>query len=117
MNQTNCIFCNIIQGLLPAAVVYRDDLAIAFRDAHPIAPVHILVVPIQHFDSLNDIEAADLNLLGHLLIIASKMAQQEGIEKSGYRLLINTGPDARQSVQHVHVHLIGGKPLAFHVRK
>ena len=116
MNQANCIFCRIIQGLLPAAVVYRDDLAIAFRDARPIARVHILVVPIQHFDSLNHIEAADLNLLGHLLIVATKMAQQEGIEKSGYRLIINTGPDARQSVQHVHVHLIGGMPLAFHVR-
>ena len=116
MDQENCIFCKIIEGQLPATVVYRDETAVAFRDVHPIAPVHILVVPNHHFDSLNDIESNDINLLGHLLAIAAKIAQQQGIDKSGYRLVINTGPDARQSVQHMHVHLIGGIPLAFHVR-
>jgi histidine triad (HIT) family protein len=116
MNQENCIFCKIILGELPATIIYRDEKAIAFRDVHPIAPVHILVVPNQHFDSLNDIESQDLDLLGHLLVVSTKIAQQEGIESSGYRLVINTGPDARQSVQHLHVHIIGGMPLAFHVR-
>jgi histidine triad (HIT) family protein len=106
-----CIFCQIAAGNIPAEIVYQDDQAIAFRDLQPASPVHILVIPRQHLDSLNQANPQDEALLGHLLLIASRLAKEFAVDQSGYRLMINTGPDAGQSVFHLHVHLLGGKPL------
>ena len=108
-----CIFCKIIAGEVPGNILYRDDRVSAFRDARPIAPVHVLVVPNRHISSLEDATAADANLLGQLVLVGRQMAALEGVEKAGYRLVINTGPDAGQSVFHLHLHVIGGRPLPF----
>lgn len=115
MNQpvNNCAFCRIISGDLPAKIVYQDELATVFQDIHPIAPIHLLVIPNQHLHSLNQISEADATLLGHLLMVAKRMAHEYSVDESGYRVIINTGPDAGQSVFHVHVHLLGGRRLSF----
>ncbi|HMD88645.1 MAG TPA: histidine triad nucleotide-binding protein [Anaerolineaceae bacterium] len=113
MKDPNCIFCKIITGKSPAQILYQDDLSTAFWDAHPIAPVHILVVPNDHIDSLNSIQNNHESTLGHLILIAHTLAKQHGIHLSGYRLVINTGPDAGQSVNHLHLHLIGGRRMPF----
>ena len=110
---TNCIFCKILSGEEPARILYRDDQVTAFEDAHPIAPVHVLVVPNLHITSLADTNQADEPLLGHMVLVGRQMAAQKGIDGSGYRLVINTGPDAGQSVFHFHLHVIGGRRLPF----
>ena len=107
----NCIFCKIITGKAPANIVFRDDQVTAFRDLHPAAPTHVLVVPNRHLDSLNDLEAVDESLAGHLLVVARQIAQQEGIADDGYRLILNTGPEGGQTVFHLHLHLMGGKRM------
>ncbi len=107
----DCIFCKIIQGEAPGEVVYRDDRATAFRDINPLAPTHILITPNQHLGSVNDVGAEQEALAGHLLNVARQLAQEEGIQDSGYRIIINTGPHAGQVVFHLHVHLIGGQPM------
>ena len=116
MSNQNCIFCNIVSGHLPSDIVYRDNITTAFREKYPIAPVHILIVPNQHFDSMNQLNENQKEILGHLLITARQIAIDQGVEETGYRVVINTGPDARQSVFHLHLHLIAGKPLEYHVR-
>ena len=108
MDARPCIFCQIISGDSPARVLYRDELVTAFRDIHPIASTHILVVSNKHIDSVNQLEAGDETLAGHLILVAKEMARREGIAMSGYRLIINTGANAGQTVFHIHVHLIGG---------
>ena len=113
MTPLTCIFCRIIAGQVPGSILYRDDRVTAFKDARPIAPVHVLVVPNQHIASLEDATPADEGLMGHMLRVGRQMAAQEGVEKSGYRLVINTGPDAGQSVFHLHLHVIGGRSLPF----
>lgn len=113
MNDPNCIFCKIIKGQAPAQILFRDELSTAFWDAHPIAPVHILIVPNDHIDSTNSIQPGDESVLGHLISIAHALAEQHNVHLSGYRLVINTGPDAGQSVNHLHVHLIGGRRMPF----
>jgi histidine triad (HIT) family protein len=105
---TDCIFCKIIAGEIPSTNVYRDEQATAFRDINPAAPTHILIVPNQHIDSVNALTAADEGLMGHLFVIAGQLARQEGFSEKGYRLIINTGPEAGQTVFHVHLHLLGG---------
>lgn len=107
----NCVFCKIIAGLLPADIVYRDEHVTAFKDRSPAAPTHLLVVPNRHIPSLNHIQEEDAALLGKLIIVAQKLADQEEIVQSGYRLLFNTGKDAGQTVFHVHLHLLGGRRL------
>jgi histidine triad (HIT) family protein len=102
-----CIFCKIASGEIATPFVYEDDLAVAFKDLQPQAPVHILLVPRRHVDSLN--EAHDPQLLGHLLEAAGKAAQKIGLTQ--YRLVINTGPDAGQSVFHLHLHILGGRQM------
>jgi histidine triad (HIT) family protein len=109
----NCIFCRIVAGEIPGKILYRDDRVTAFKDARPIAPVHVLVVPNRHIASLEDAASADAALLGQLLLVGRQVAALEGVEKTGYRLVINTGPDAGQSVFHLHLHVIGGRPLPF----
>jgi histidine triad (HIT) family protein len=104
----DCIFCKIIMGKAPGEKVYSDDQVTAFRDIHPVAPTHVLIVPNRHIGSTNDLEPGDEQLTGHLFTVARQIARQEGIEKSGYRLIVNTGPHAGQVVFHLHLHLIGG---------
>jgi len=106
-----CIFCKIVSNEIQGDIVYRDDQVTVFRDIQPIAPTHILIVPNRHIESVNDLETADESLMGNLLTIAKKLAREEGVEKSGYRLVINTGADSGQAVFHIHLHLIGGKKL------
>jgi histidine triad (HIT) family protein len=108
----NCVFCQIIARQVPAEIVYQDDLATAFMDLHPAAPVHLLIVPNIHITSLNQITEEDANLLGYLLVIGRKLAEQYQVSQSGYRLLINTGADAGQTVFHLHLHLLGGQRLS-----
>lgn len=110
---TTCIFCRIIAGQAPATILYQDDLATAFRDIHPVAPIHILVVPNKHLASVNDLTVEDEPLMGHLITVARQVARQQGIDQSGYRLIINTGPDSGQLVYHLHLHLIGGQRMRF----
>jgi histidine triad (HIT) family protein len=104
----DCLFCKIVAGEIPGEKVYSDEQVTAFRDIHPVAPTHILIVPNKHLASTNEISAGDEQLVGHLFNVARQLADQEGIDESGYRLIINTGPDAGQVVFHLHLHLIGG---------
>ncbi len=111
--QTNCIFCKIVAGTASAKIVYQDDQVTAFRDIHPVAPTHVLIVPNWHIDSLNELAEADQALAGTLLLAARKIAEQEGIAESGYRLILNTGYEGGQTVFHLHLHLIGGQRMRF----
>ena len=107
----DCIFCKIISGEIPGEKVYEDDQVTAFRDIHPVAPTHILIVPNQHIPSVNDLSEVDEGLAGHMLVVANKLAAQEGLTENGYRLIVNTGPHAGQVVFHLHLHLIGGQKM------
>jgi histidine triad (HIT) family protein len=104
---THCTFCDIIAGRSPAKIIYRDERVIAFYDRSPRTPVHVLVVPLEHIASLNDLIPEHEALAGHLLLVAQQIARQENIS-SGYRLVINTGRAAGQIVYHLHVHVMGG---------
>jgi len=108
---TDCIFCRIIAGEIPGTIVFRDEQATAFRDMHPVAPTHILIVPNRHIDSVNMLTNEDEQLIGHLYTTARKIAAQEGIAESGYRLVTNTNAHGGQSVFHLHLHLLGGAPM------
>lgn len=108
---TDCIFCKIVAGQIPATVVYEDDLVFAFRDIKPVAPVHVLVIPKRHICSLQETDSSDQDLLGALLAAARQIAQAEGLT-NGYRVVTNIGDDGGQVVKHLHFHVIGGKPLA-----
>jgi histidine triad (HIT) family protein len=105
-----CLFCKIIAGEIASKKVFEDDLTLAFRDLHPQAPVHVLVVPRKHIASLAEANAEDEELLGHLLMVAAQIARSEGLVK-GYRTVINTGADGGQTVDHLHVHLLGGRAM------
>jgi histidine triad (HIT) family protein len=106
-----CIFCKIVSGEMPSTIVYKDDQVTAFRDINPVAPTHILVVPNKHIASTNDVSEDDEQLLGHMLAVVKPIADQEGITETGYRLIINTGPDANQVVFHLHLHILGGQHM------
>lgn len=108
---STCIFCEIIAGRQTARVIYRDEIATAFHDLFPRAPIHILIVPNQHIDSVNHLTDVEESLTGHLILVARKLAAEEGLANSGYRLVINTGTHAGQSVHHLHLHLLGGKQM------
>jgi len=108
-----CIFCKIISGESPAKILHRDDLVTAFRDIHPIGPTHILIVTNRHIDSVNELEPEDESLVGHMVLVAKQLAEQEGIAERGYRLIVNTGAHGGQSVFHLHLHLIGGRLARF----
>lgn len=112
--EQSCIFCSIVSGDVPAEVVYHDDQVVAIKDANPQAPVHVLLIPREHnLESLNDASKLDVTLLGHLLYTAAKVANQMEIAESGYRVVINNAEAAGQSVPHLHVHVLGGRPLAW----
>jgi histidine triad (HIT) family protein len=106
----NCIFCRIARGEIPAAMVASNDSAIAFQDVDPKAPVHILIIPRRHIASLSD--SPDKATLGELLALASDVARQEGLG-AGYRVVLNTGADGGQTVDHLHAHLLGGRKMAW----
>ena len=105
----DCLFCRIARQEIPATIMWEDEHALAFRDIDPKSPVHILVIPKRHFASLND--AADAMQLGRMLLAAREIAEGEGIAQSGYRVVINTGANAGQSVAHLHLHLMGGRTM------
>ena len=107
---TDCLFCKIIAGEIPASIVYRDEQVVAIRDINPVGPVHLLVLPIRHITSAAEAEAADGGLLGAMTLTAIRLAREAGLV-DGYRLVINTGPDGGQSVGHLHQHLIGGRAM------
>jgi histidine triad (HIT) family protein len=104
---SNCLFCKIIAGELPATMVYRGIDIVAFRDSHPQAPTHILVVPIKHVESVAAMQPGDVDLVGRLVATARDIAHNEGL--AGFRLVINTGREVGQSVFHLHLHVLGGR--------
>lgn len=108
---SDCIFCKIIKGDIPSTNVFRDEQVTAFRDIHPAAPTHILIVPNKHIDGVDTLASEDESLIGHLFTVAKQLAVQNEIEEKGYRLIINTGEHAGQTVNHIHLHLLGGKPM------
>ena len=107
----DCIFCKIFQHEANPNIIYEDHQSFAFWDQHPAAPVHLLIVPNKHIESINDLDQENEGLVGHLFWVARLLARQYNIAESGFRLVINTGKDAHQSVFHLHVHLIGGKDM------
>jgi histidine triad (HIT) family protein len=110
-DKPTCIFCRIIAGEIPSDVVYRDEQLVAFRDIHPLAPIHILIVPRVHIASLNDVGKRDAGLIGHLMLVAKQLAEREKTAQRGYRVVVNSGPDGGQVVPHLHFHLLGGRRL------
>lgn len=106
-----CLFCRIVAGEIPATTVHEDDLVMAIRDRNPMAPVHLLLMPRAHVASALDITEADAALAGRLLAVSAALARSEGIADGGYRLVINAGVDGGQTVGHLHVHLLGGRPM------
>lgn len=108
---STCIFCRIVGGDLPGDVVYQDDQVVAFRDIQPKAPTHVLVVPREHIASARELTPDHGRMLGAMLAAASRVAEAEGVAQTGYRLVINTGPAAGQAVDHVHLHVLGGRRL------
>ena len=109
----NCIFCKIVRKDIPSEIVYQDDKVTAFKDLSPIAPVHVLIVPNSHIFSLAECPEDQAALLGDVLLAGAKIARDLGIEQSGYRIVVNNGPDAGQTVFHLHFHLLGGRELQF----
>ncbi|MGQ9471186.1 MAG: histidine triad nucleotide-binding protein [Candidatus Aminicenantales bacterium] len=112
MNE-DCLFCRLRDRKLPVDVVYEDEEVLGFKDINPKAPVHILVIPKEHFASLNEVPAGKEILLGRLLRAAVKIGKEKGLTRTGYRIVINTGPDSGQAVYHLHVHLLGGRRLSW----
>jgi histidine triad (HIT) family protein len=106
---SDCIFCRIIDKKIPARIVYEDDLALAFEDVNPQAPVHTLIIPKKHIPSLLDAGEGDAQIFGHIMKVANIIAKEKGIADRGFRLVANCNPDAGQSVYHIHFHLMGGR--------
>ncbi len=109
----SCLFCKIIQKSIPAKVVYEDPTAVAFEDINPQAPVHILIVPKRHVADIHSMQEGDRENIGHLFLVAQTIAEKKGLDKNGYRMVINNGRDAGQTVFHVHLHLLSGRPFAW----
>ena len=110
---TDCLFCRIVKKEIPCRMVYEDETILAFEDIHPQAPVHILVIPKKHTDSLAGLQDGDAPMVAALMSITTRIAREKNIIKSGYRTVINTGPDGGQTVPHLHLHLLGGRPLGW----
>ncbi|MFL0267833.1 histidine triad nucleotide-binding protein [Candidatus Clostridium radicumherbarum] len=109
----NCIFCSIIAGKIPSEKVFEDEKVLAFKDINPEAPVHIIIIPKKHINSINDLEYTDNELIGHIYNVAKEIAADLKINESGYRVVTNCGMDAGQSVLHLHFHLLGGRSLTW----
>lgn len=108
-----CLFCKIVDRTIQSTIVHEDEHAVAFQDIHPQAPVHILVIPKRHVQSVQELEHGDSALVGHLLQTCVKLAKEKGISESGYRIVTNSGPHAGQTVFHLHFHLLGGRPMSW----
>ena len=108
-----CLFCDILEKKIPADIVYEDEHALAFRDVRPVAPTHVLVIPRTHIAAVHDLEPAHVTAMGQLMLAARRVADQLGLEEAGYRLVVNDGEHAGQTVHHIHVHLLGGRPLSW----
>ena len=108
----DCIFCQIVDGKIPADILYQDEAVIAFRDINPQAPTHLLVIPKKHIPSLAHLPEAESSLMGNMVNTANQLAKREGIAESGYRLVINCGEQGGQLVPHLHMHLLGGRRLS-----
>jgi len=110
-DKMECIFCQIVAGKVPSEILYQDEEVIAFRDIHPQAQVHLLIIPKKHVPSLAQLPDAEMPLIGHMAKVASQLAKREGIYESGFRLVINSGKEGGQLVPHLHMHLLGGRKL------
>ena len=113
MSQNDCLFCKIVDGDIPADVVYENDSLIAFRDINAKAPTHILLIPRRHIATMNDLEDGDGSLAGELFVTAARIAADEGLADDGYRVVMNCNEAAGQSVFHIHLHLLGGRPMSW----
>ena len=110
---SDCLFCRIVAGELPSTQVHSDDSVVAIRDIAPAAPTHILLLARKHIASLADLGPADIGLMAHMTQVANELAAREGIADAGYRVVVNVGRNGGQSVDHLHVHLLGGRPMAW----
>ena len=108
---TDCVFCKIVKDEVKASIVYRDERVTAFRDIHPVAPTHILIIPNKHIDSVNQLQVQDEPLIGHMFMVGREIAAQENIHQGGYRIIVNTGAHGGQTIFHLHMHLIGGQRM------
>jgi len=108
-----CLFCKMVSGVIPCDKVHENENVLAFRDIDPKAPTHILIIPKKHITTLNEINENDQDLLGELLLTAKKIAKDEGIDTSGYRTVFNCNSDGGQTVFHIHMHLLGGRPMTW----
>ena len=111
LTMSDCVFCKIVEGKIPAKKVYEDADFLAFLDIHPLSPGHTLIIPKKHLDIIHEISHEELDILGKMFIVAGLTAKKLGVEKTGYRLILNQGPDANQLVPHLHLHLLAGKRL------
>lgn len=112
MNTSDCLFCKIVQGAIPAKIIYRDDQVVAFHDINPQAPVHFLVVPVKHVAGLNEPAASDGAMLSSVYATVRKLAGDQGLN-NGYRVVANCGSDGGQTVSHLHFHVLGKRPMAW----
>lgn len=110
---TDCLFCKMVSGEIPPDTVYEDEHVLAFRDINPQAPVHILVIPREHIATLNDIDDAHRDTIGRMVQAAAHIAAQEGVAENGYRTVLNCNADAGQTVFHIHLHLLAGRPMSW----
>jgi histidine triad (HIT) family protein len=110
---TQCLFCRIVSGEIPAKKLFEDDAVVAFHDITPQAPSHVLVIPRKHIPSLDDMTDADAGTIGETVLRATKIARELHLEEDGYRLVVNNGPGAGQTVFHIHFHLLGGRPFGW----
>jgi len=109
----DCIFCKIAAGEFNTQFVFENDELVAFRDIRPQAPVHILIIPRRHIERINQLTDSDVELVGHMVLMANQLARQENISDSGYRLVFNCGRDSGQEVEHIHLHLFGGRKMSW----
>lgn len=107
----NCVFCSIIDGKIPSQKVYEDDKILCFKDINPEAPIHLIIIPKKHIESINDLENKDAELIGHIFLKVKQIAKELKIDESGYRIVNNCGKDGGQTVPHIHFHLLGGRSL------
>ena len=113
MSEKDCLFCKILDGEVPADVIYEDETMIAFRDINPKAPTHVLLIPRRHIATMNDLQESDVSVAGELFTTAAKIAADEGLAEDGYRVVMNCNEAAGQSVFHIHLHLLGGRRMSW----
>lgn len=110
---SDCLFCGIVEGKIKGNIVYQDDSVVAFKDVNPKAPVHVLIIPRKHVVGVLDLTAEDGAVIGHIFAVAARLAREQGIADSGFRVVVNSGADAGQSVFHLHYHLLGGRRMTW----